>query len=162
MKYTRTKNLGWSEPFLKTVCPSCNKEIVKKYNLRWYYSLNSLLILIFYFYSIFFYQYDKSSTIVKVFIVSLSVVAVLVLIKQSFDYRYISVTEEKNQKETQKRKNTKGLIKHAKKHLQNPVHVDEYMNKHQLTYAEVKVLINSGELSAWGGTEEDSVFIDET
>ena len=52
-------------------------------------------------------------------------------------------------------------LKYAKKHLNNPVHVHVYMKKHQLTYKEIKALINLGEISAYGGIEEVSVFIDE-
>ena len=49
----------------------------------------------------------------------------------------------------------------AGKHLINPMHVHEYMDKKGITYKQVKVLINAGEISAWGGTAEESVFIDD-
>jgi len=52
-------------------------------------------------------------------------------------------------------------LKQAKKYLKKPVYVQSYMEKHQLTYAEVKALISSGKISAFGGSEKKSIFIDE-
>jgi len=142
-----------SEPLFKILCPVCKKEIVKEYNQKWYYSLNSLLIFFYYMFSIFFYERGESTMLVKAFLIVLIILSIVILIKQSMDYKYVSLIEQDNKKTEQHNKNTKGLIKHAQKHLQNPVHVHDYMDKHQLTYAEVKVLINSGELSAYSGYE---------
>ena len=49
----------------------------------------------------------------------------------------------------------------AKKHLDRPIHVHEYMKKKEITYEQVKILINSGKISAWGGVAENSVFIND-
>ena len=49
----------------------------------------------------------------------------------------------------------------AGKYLEKPIHVHEYMEKKGITYEQVKALINSGEISAWGGVAEESVFIND-
>ena len=62
----------------------------------------------------------------------------------------------------------KGLLekpnwfKNAKKYLDNPIHIIDYMNIHDLTLPQVKALINSGKVSAYGGVNDEDIYIDET
>ena len=53
-------------------------------------------------------------------------------------------------------------LKNARKHLKNPIHISDYMSAHELTYDEVKALIDSGKVSAYGSAKKENIYIDET
>ena len=143
IKTTRLGNRRWFEnstqPFLQKVCSSCGDEVVKKFNDRWYYVVGRLSLFA---YPLIVMLGQTLSYEVKILLLLFAIFGFVITYKQSNDFKYITIEEQKNDR-------VKTLIKYANGHFENPIESGEYCKKYSLTKSELNKMISLGLIEAY-------------